>query len=298
MNFQFFKNNYGSQIVYLLLLSFVGTIIFSTLSIVISTAIYGVSIDEIQETSRLLAHKNARQILFLMIISQTFGMIILPILVFTQTVFESPKKDLKLTIKFHPIFLYTILFFSLSGIIIVGFLGEINMKIPLPNWAGEVEKEVNNTIEFILSPEGNLSFLFNVILLAIIPAIGEELFFRGILQKLFTKTVKSKFVAILITAAIFSAFHFQFQTFLPRFFMGIMLGYLFLWSGSLLVPIIAHFLHNFISVWITKMSVLQELNIETEETNYVVLLISVFVFGGLSYWYYNIYKKNKELNFA
>jgi membrane protease YdiL (CAAX protease family) len=210
------------------------------------------------------------------------------------TVFEKPKTELKLNFKFSPIFWYSIIFFSISGLFVVGFLGEINIKIPVPDWMGEIEKNVNATIEFMISGGGNGGFFLSVILLSVLPAIGEELFFRGILQKLFDRITKNQLTSILITATIFSAYHFQFQTFLPRFFMGIMLGYLLVWSGSILVPMLAHFLHNFISIMVVKYNLNNGIEIENPETDYFVLLVSVLVLSGLSYWYYNSYKKNLQ----
>ena len=92
---------------------------------------------------------------------------------------------------------------------------------------------------------------------------------------------------------IFSAFHFQFQTFLPRLFMGILLGYLLIWSGSIIISMIAHFLHNFLTLVIAKYN--ESSNIpELEETNYIALMISIMVLSSLSYLYYNNYKKNNS----
>jgi len=68
--------------------------------------------------------------------------------------------------------------------------------------------------------------------------------FRGTLQPFFTKWFANKHVAIIVTAFIFSAIHFQFYGFIPRFLIGIYLGYLFVWGKSLWLPIIAHFMHN------------------------------------------------------
>ena len=292
MTLEFLKNNYGLQIVYLLFLSVAGTLVFSAISVAIVIGVYGVSLAELQDTSMLLENQNGWQILLIMLVLQTIGMILLPVAIFVLTVFERPRTELKLNLKFSPIFWYSIIFFSISGLFIVGFLGEINMKIPVPDWMGEVEENVNATIEFMISGGGNGGFFLTIILLSVLPAIGEELFFRGILQKLFDKVTKNQLTSILITATIFSAYHFQFQTFLPRFFMGIMLGYLLVWSGSILVPMLAHFLHNFISIIGVKYSLNNGLEIENPETDYFVLLVSILVLFGLSYWYYNLYKKN------
>jgi membrane protease YdiL (CAAX protease family) len=84
----------------------------------------------------------------------------------------------------------------------------------------------------------------NLLMIAILPAIGEELLFRGVLLRLFREWTKNVHVAIIITALLFSFIHFQFYGFLPRFLMGVLFGYLVYWSGSLWVSVIAHFVNN------------------------------------------------------
>ena len=78
-----------------------------------------------------------------------------------------------------------------------------------------------------------------------IPAIVEELFFRGVIQNYLKDLCKNTFVAILLTSAFFSLMHFEIFAFLPRFFLSILLGYLFVCSKNLIIPIICHFINNF-----------------------------------------------------
>jgi hypothetical protein len=85
---------------------------------------------------------------------------------------------------------------------------------------------------------------FNLLIIAVLPALGEELLFRGYLQQKMCQWIRKPILAIIITAILFSAIHMQFLAFLPRFALGVVLGYLFYWSGSLWLPIIAHFLNN------------------------------------------------------
>ena len=92
--------------------------------------------------------------------------------------------------------------------------------------------------------------LFNIIVMAIIPAFGEELLFRGLLQKSLFKKIGEIHISIFITALLFSAIHFHLDGLLPRFFLGIILGYLFYWSQSLWIPIIAHFINNDIVIYL------------------------------------------------
>ena len=84
--------------------------------------------------------------------------------------------------------------------------------------------------------------MFNLLVIALIPAIGEELTFRGVIQQALTK--KHPHLGIWISAAIFSFIHFQFYGFVPRMFLGLILGYLFYVTGSLWTSIAMHFVNN------------------------------------------------------
>ncbi len=84
--------------------------------------------------------------------------------------------------------------------------------------------------------------------IAVVAGLAEELIFRGCLQQIMQQIVKNKHIAVWVTAFIFSAIHFQFYGFLPRMLLGALLGYLFLWSGNIWVPIIVHTANNVIGV--------------------------------------------------
>jgi len=93
---------------------------------------------------------------------------------------------------------------------------------------------VNSTMDIVI----------NVIIIAAIPAVCEEICFRGALQRILIQCFNSPWAGIIFTGAFFSAFHLQFQGFLPRMFMGILLGAAYWYSGSLWVSILAHFFTN------------------------------------------------------
>lgn len=91
----------------------------------------------------------------------------------------------------------------------------------------------------------------NILIIAIMAGIGEELLFRGVLQKILINWTRNTHVGILCAAIIFSAIHFQFFGFFPRMILGMVLGYLYVWSKSIWVPIIAHALNNALTVTFT-----------------------------------------------
>ena len=124
----------------------------------------------------------------------------------------------------------------------------VNMQIPLPEWANTMEVNANEMINALLTMEGPSELLLNLVIIALVPALGEELLFRGVFQQTLYKIFRSKYTAIWVTAFLFSAMHLQFEGFIPRFLLGALLGYLFLWTKNLWIPIIAHFFFNGVQV--------------------------------------------------
>lgn len=121
---------------------------------------------------------------------------------------------------------------------------EINELIPLPSWAGQMEDSTAEVLKQILTMNHSTEFLFNVVIIGLLPGIAEELFFRGVLQQESYTWVGRNAVAVWLTAILFSALHFQFEGFLPRVVLGALLGYAFLWTKNLWVPMIMHFVNN------------------------------------------------------
>ena len=126
----------------------------------------------------------------------------------------------------------------------VGLLLEWNMQIPLPEWLLHFDINSVAIVEAFLKMNNIWDLLYTLIVIAIVPAIGEELLFRGYLQQKTVKWLKNPHMAIAITAFLFSAIHLDFQGVIPRFVLGFLLGYLYHWSGNLLLPILAHFVNN------------------------------------------------------
>jgi membrane protease YdiL (CAAX protease family) len=89
---------------------------------------------------------------------------------------------------------------------------------------------------------------FNLFMVALLPAVGEELLFRGVIQRILTRWTRSYHWGIWIAAILFSALHMQFYGFVPRMLLGVLFGYLLVWSGSMWLPVLAHFINNAIAV--------------------------------------------------
>ena len=106
-----------------------------------------------------------------------------------------------------------------------------------------MEESTEAALEKIINTDSFEGLLLNLLIVALIPAVGEELTFRGVLQQSLTRRMNPH-LAILLSAAIFSFIHFQFYGFLPRMFLGMLLGYMFYISGSLWPNILMHFVNN------------------------------------------------------
>lgn len=130
----------------------------------------------------------------------------------------------------------------------INLLSSLNDLVPLPQMMIEMEEKAQVLTKAFMQVNGIGGVMINVFMIAILPAVGEELIFRGILQKLFTELTGKALWGILISAALFSAMHLQFQGFIPRFALGVLFSYLLLWTGSLWLPIIAHFINNLIAI--------------------------------------------------
>lgn len=148
-----------------------------------------------------------------------------------------------------------VIFLIIISLPIVNYLATFNANIHLPSYLSSIENimsEMENSAkvltEKLLAVNSISQLLLNIFIIALVPAIGEELFFRGLIQKHLSEWFKNVHFSIFVTAFIFSAFHFQFFTFIPRLFLGIVLGYLFVWSKSLWLNITAHFTNNAIAV--------------------------------------------------
>lgn len=125
-----------------------------------------------------------------------------------------------------------------------GILLKLNQLLPLPDGLAAAEERIGGTITALVATDRPIGLLLNLVVIAILPALGEELLFRGWIQQSLHRWIGHGHAAVWVSAAVFSAIHFQFQGFLPRLMLGAVLGYMLLYTRNLWVPIIAHFVNN------------------------------------------------------
>ena len=130
----------------------------------------------------------------------------------------------------------------------IALLVEWNMLLPFPEWLMQFHFNSEPIITAFLNMHTIWDLLYTIFVIAIIPAIGEELFFRGYLQQTIGNWLSNHHKAIVLTGFLFSAIHLDIQAIIPRFVLGVFLGYLYYWGRSLWLPILAHFTNNALAV--------------------------------------------------
>ena len=144
----------------------------------------------------------------------------------------------------------------------------------------DMEDTAQKQVMLFLQTDRVSIFLFNILLFGVVAGVGEEFFFRGVLQRIFGKAINNPHVVIWMVAFIFSAAHLQFYGFIPRMLLGAVMGYLLLWSKSIWLPVIAHFTYNSISViahfFIKDKTAIEQMDaVGTEDTRWMSL-VSLF----------------------
>lgn len=158
-----------------------------------------------------------------------------------------------------------------------------------------MENSAAETTRLITADKTPVNLTFNILLIAVMTAIAEEMFFRGALQSLFQKWTKNIHLAVWITAFVFSAMHFQFFGFFPRLLLGAVLGYLFAYSANLWLPILFHATNN---AAVLTMVYLENGNSISEKYNNLPTSISwsvVFVsMAAVAFMFYRLQLINKN----
>jgi uncharacterized protein len=177
-----------------------------------------------------------------------FGLVVLPAIFMMRQGVSVPKLlkapfDLKLA--------FLTIFILLSFLVVDSIIVTWNADLDLPGWmdgfeamARKWEDSHTAMTEFITGFKTFNMFLLGIFVIGVLPALGEEIMFRGIIQNELNRGTRNIHVSIWFTAILFSAIHFQFFGFFPRMLLGALFGYLYYWSGSLWMPIFAHLLNN------------------------------------------------------
>lgn len=245
------KYSGGKQLFALLLIIFASVVLFTPFGILISIPF--VEGDVFEALARMGLAETAQDIALLkyfQIISQ-IGLFIISSFIFAVWVSRRPFSFLGLN-KAPKITLIGIaLIIGLISSPFLNWVMELNYSAHLPaslssieNWMREMETEAMRLTELFLSSVNVSGLLVNLLMMAILAGLGEELLLRGIVQPLFIRLTKNPHLGIWLAAALFSLMHFQFFGFFPRMILGALFGYYYYWSRNLWIPILAHIVNN------------------------------------------------------
>jgi membrane protease YdiL (CAAX protease family) len=284
-------------------------VFFTLLSMVAATLVYEVSMVKLQEILNDFSDPKAIPILKFIQTFSTIGTFILPAFVIAYLFSQEPLEYLSLRKKAAAISSILVVVALVAALPLINFLGEINSHMSLPSflsgiekWMKDSEDKASELTKSFLVMHSVSDVLLNVFMIALLPALGEELLFRGIIQRIFSEWAKNIHTGIWISAVLFSAMHMQFYGFIPRMMLGVLLGYLLAWSGSLWLPVIAHFVNNAAAVIFTYLFREQMMSIDPDkmgtEGEMTSVLISVVVVAGLLWLVYRGEKIRKEKNYT
>ncbi|MGV6945974.1 CPBP family intramembrane glutamic endopeptidase [Sphingobacterium kyonggiense] len=185
------------------------------------------------------------------------------------------------------------------------FISLWNQKMSFPEsmkgvetWMLDKEQESSYIIEKVIVTTSPLFLFLNLIVMAIVPAIVEEFYFRGSLQGILTRMFGNIHVAIWVTAIVFSAIHLQFYGFFPRMILGLIFGYSFYWTQNIWVAVFGHFINN-AAVTIIAYVLLNEgktfKEIQTMESySSIYYILSVLLAIAVGYYFYQVSRKSHE----
>lgn len=246
----FSKISPGGQVLLLIAFVLAGTIFSIVAAYGISMLVWGKEFVTQAASGQIISLGFLRTF---QIINQ-IGIFIFPPIAFAWLISERPLNFLGISKpRAGQMILAIIAVLSIAPVINV--LVQWNEGLTLPhmfrgieNWMRNTEENAARLTENFLNAGNPADLALNLLMIGILPALGEELLFRpafiGVLKKMF----RNVHWPVMISAIVFSAFHLQFFGFFPRLVLGILMGYLYVWSGSLWVPALAHFVNNSVVV--------------------------------------------------
>lgn len=237
------------QLLMLIGYAIAGILVFSLIAALIIIGVYGTNV--LVDPSVLSgAESRYLPVMQILLVATSLGFFLVPALLLAITEGRNPlkfygfkKPDIKLVGLVILIMIVSMPFMEWTTV--------TNGKMILPDflksiekWIRQKETETMQTTLLLLKMIYIKDLIINLFMIALLPAISEELMFRGGLQRTFYRMFKNPHIAIWLSAAIFSAIHVQFYGFLPRMLLGACFGYIYFWSGNLWYSMLGHFLNN------------------------------------------------------
>ncbi len=189
--------------------------------------------------------------LFAMLTMQDILAFILPAVVTMAIIYRRPFHVMGLERAPSWLAIAIVIVFYVISLPAMNWLVEMNKAMSLPSWMAGIEQAMRTAedsaaevTQEMLNINSVGQLILCVLVVGVMAGLSEEMLFRGAMLRTMQDSRLGKHAVVWITAILFSAFHLQFYGFVPRMLLGVWLGYLFVWTGSLWVPIIAHTLNN------------------------------------------------------
>lgn len=249
---------------------------------------------KIENTDFMTDPANASTLRLVQVVS-TFFMFFLPALLYGFISFRNGWLALGFRNNIHLSLLGLSLLLILASLPMTDNLGELNKAIPLPgSWRtlfDKMEGDYEKQVEAMVNVKSIPGLLTSVLLVAILPAVFEEVFFRGGLQGLLLRWLKSPVSAIIISSLIFSAIHFSWYGFIPRFMLGILLGTVFYLTGNIWYTILMHFVNNLLAVLSLYYMYRQGKETTIQDTSFFPWWTGLFALGAIFVLLREIWKR-------
>ena len=218
---------------------------------------------------------------------------LLPALMFAYLAHPRPAVYMGLAARPRSLQLVLALLIILCSVPLVNVMGEWNSTWPVSQSIRDLEELATKQTKLLLKMPDIGTMFFNLLLLALLPAVAEEVFFRGVLQRILTPMVKNGWLAALIAAVIFSAIHMQFLGFMPRLLLGFLMGAIYLVSGNLWLSIGGHFLNNGVQVVLVYLYQAGIISYDAMQDEHVPLIYGLLSAGVVALLSWQLYKRAK-----
>lgn len=258
----------------------------------------------LQNEGNLSSFSNRPFFLYALLIASSFGTFLLPAFIlqrlepyFNYFPTENRKDGMAYVIAIALLFAFGP---------IMQLIGDANAQMTFPDslkgvetWMRLQEDNMASLTERIVMVDRWELLLVNVVVMAVMPAIAEEYYFRGSLMHIIQRLVKNYHITVWLSAIIFSAIHVQFFGFFPRMILGVFFGYMFVWTQNIWVPILAHFVNN-ATVAVLAFVYTRQGKTYADLQSYDSYSIFVYIGGFiltilLGIWFYKI-SKEKQAN--
>ncbi len=243
------------QLVFLVFLMLVVFLIFSFAGLLLAMPLYGLGMADVLRLMQSPPGESNIGLLKYLQCVQTLSLFLVPSVLFIRLSGERVTSWVgwRRTVGWRVLLMSVVLVVALMPV--NNFLSSWNSRLHLPEGMAALERMMRMLEEnaarltkAFMTMHSWKDYAVNLFIVGMLAAVGEEMTFRGVIQPVLIRWTGSRHAGVILAGAVFSFFHFQFFGFIPRWLLGVVLGYLFLWSGTLKLSILVHFLNNALAV--------------------------------------------------